>query len=94
MSKVTCAPENKEYFNLIHGIKSDITKIHYRMPFRFPGHYRPDIESYVKTNPKYIENLLIDDMVILREKKSLSSLNIITSAVTHFLMNDIPIMNK
>ncbi len=71
--------------------------MHYRNAlFRFLHHYNLDIDTFVKTSPKDIENLLIDYMVLLRRnKKSLSSLNIITSAVTHFcVMNDISIMNK
>lgn len=97
MSSVTLAPESKAYFNFIHSIKSEITKMNYRNAlFRFLHHYGLDIDSFVKTDPKDIENLLIDYMVLLKEKKkSLSSLNIITSAVTHFcVMNDISIMTK
>ena len=71
--------------------------MHYRNALlRFLRHYNLDIDTFVRKNPKDIENLLIDYMVLLRKnKKSLSSLNIITSAVTHFcVMNDISVSNK
>lgn len=97
MSNVTLESESKVYFNFIHSIKSEITRMHYRNAlFRFLRHYNLDIDTFVRTSPKDIENLLIDYMVLLRKnKKSLSSLNIITSAVTHFcVMNDISVSNK
>lgn len=97
MSNVTCEPENKAYFNFIHSIKSEMTKENYRNALnRFLRHYNLDIETFAKTDPKDIESLLIDYMVLLRQnKKSMSSLNVITSAVTHFcVMNDIPIINR
>ena len=71
--------------------------MHYRNAlFRFLHHYNLDVNTFAKTSPKDIENLLIDYMVFLKKQnKSRSSLNIITSAITHFcIMNDIDLTNR
>lgn len=93
----TATLEGKAYFNFINSLKSEFTKQHYRLALiRFLRHYNLDINTLVKTEPKDIETLLIDYIVLLKgQKKSRSSINVITSAVTHFcVMNDINIMTK
>lgn len=91
------ATESKAYFNFINSIKSEFTKEHYRSTLlRFLQHYHMDIETLAKSSAKDVETLLIDYIVFLKgKKKSLSLLNLTTSAITHFcVMNDINIMTK
>jgi integrase len=96
-SQSLAVDESKAYFNFINSIKSEYTKRNYRDALlRFLQHYQMDIRTLAKTSPKDIEALLIDYIVYLkRKKRSLSLLNLITSAITHFcVMNDINILTR
>ncbi len=97
MLSQTAILEGNAAFNFIHSLKSEFTKHHYRLALiRFLRHNNLDIDTLVKIDSKDIETLLINYVVHLKgQKKSMSSINVITSAVAHFcVMNDINIMTK
>jgi hypothetical protein len=97
LSSLTLESESKAYFNFINSIKSDVTKEVYRNALkRFLQHCKLDIETLAKTDVKDIETLLIDYIVKLKkDKKSFSSMNVVTSALTHYcVMNDKFLMVK
>ncbi len=91
MLSQTAILEGNAAFNFIHSLKSEFTKHHYRLALiRFLRHNNLDIDTLVKIDSKDIETLLINYVVHLKgQKKSMSSINVITSAVAHFcVMND------
>jgi len=86
----------KPYFNFINRLRSEATKKEYDWAFRvFLEHYELTSDKLAETDPKDIEALIIDYVVLLKsQKKSYSLMDMMSeSAIKHFcVMNDIRIV--
>ena len=65
----------KPYFNFINSLRSEATKKEYDWAFRvFLEHYKITSDKLAETDPKDIEALVIDYIVLLKSQKKSYSL--------------------